>query len=190
MTTETSSVYQTYWDPENNKRHGSYAGGKDVIVRARDVKKIYRMDLPESEWVHALRGITMEIYKGEYLAIMGPSGSGKSTFFNAIGGLDQPTSGQVFIDEVDIAQLDASELAWMRCRKIGYIFQSYNLITVMTAIENIMLPMTFAGTLPMKHEPKPLTYASWLASTTVLTISHRNYPVVSNNGGYCALVGQ
>ena len=146
MTTENSSVYQTYWDPENNKRHGSYAGGKDVIVRARDVKKIYRMDLAESEWVHALRGITMEIYKGEYLAIMGPSGSGKSTFFNAIGGLDQPTSGQVFIDEVDIAQLDASELAWMRCRKIGYIFQSYNLITVMTAIENIMLPMTFAGT--------------------------------------------
>ena len=69
------------------------------------------MDLPESEWVHALRGIAMEIYKGEYLAIMGPSGSGESTFFNAIGGLDQPTSGQVFIDEVDIAQLDASELA-------------------------------------------------------------------------------
>lgn len=146
MSDNKTSVYQTYWDPETNERHAQYANGRDVIVRARDVKKIYRMDLAESEWVHALRGITMEIYKGEYLAIMGPSGSGKSTFFNAIGGLDQPTSGQVFIDEVDIAQLDASELAWMRCRKIGYIFQSYNLITVMTALENIMLPMTFAGT--------------------------------------------
>jgi putative ABC transport system ATP-binding protein len=140
---DTNSHYQTYWDPENNESHRSYSGGKEVIVRARDVKKVYnaKTDNP----VHALRGVTMEIYRGEYLAIMGPSGSGKSTFFNAVGGLDQPTSGQVYIDEVDIAQLDAKELAWMRCRKIGYIFQSYNLITVMTAMENIMLPMTFAG---------------------------------------------
>jgi len=139
------SIYHTYWDPERDPKHRGYAAGKNVIVRAHDVKRIYRMDLDEKDWVHALRGITMEIYEGEYLAIMGPSGSGKSTFFNAIGGLDKPTSGQVYIDEVDIAQLDARELAWLRCRKIGYIFQSYNLITVMTALENIMLPMTFAG---------------------------------------------
>ncbi|MHC5067988.1 MAG: ABC transporter ATP-binding protein [Planctomycetota bacterium] len=141
---EAASVYQKYWDPENNERHGSYADGRQVIVRARDVKKVYKANSETP--VHALRGITMEIYKGEYLAIMGPSGSGKSTFFNAIGGLDRPSSGQVYIDEVDIAQLDPAELAWLRCRKIGYIFQAYNLITVMTAIENIMLPMTFAGT--------------------------------------------
>ncbi len=76
---------------------------------------------------------------------MGPSGSGKSTLFNMIGGLDKPTSGKVFIDEVDIAQLDAYELAWLRCRKIGYIFQTFNLIPVMTALENVTLPMTFAG---------------------------------------------
>jgi len=139
-----SAANHSYWDPENDARHGAYARGKDVIVRARDVKKIYKADSPLP--VHALRGISMEIYKGEYLAIMGPSGSGKSTFFNAIGGLDRPTSGQVYIDEVDIAQLDAKELAWLRCRKIGYIFQSYNLIPVMTAMENVMLPMTFAGT--------------------------------------------
>ncbi|MDA3962078.1 MAG: ABC transporter ATP-binding protein [Planctomycetota bacterium] len=141
---QASSVYKGYWDPESNERHGQYAHGKEVIVRAHDVKKVYKAN-SESP-VHALRGVTMEIYKGEYLAIMGPSGSGKSTFFNAIGGLDRPSSGQVYIDEVDIAQLDAAELAWLRCRKIGYIFQSYNLIPVMTAIENIMLPMTFAGT--------------------------------------------
>ncbi len=138
------SVFQSYWDPETNERHMGYAQGRSVIVRARDVKKTYKADSPEP--VHALRGVTMEIYAGEYLAIMGPSGSGKSTFFNAIGGLDRPTSGQVYIDEVDIAQLDARELAWLRCRKIGYIFQSYNLIPVMTAMENVMLPMTFAGT--------------------------------------------
>jgi putative ABC transport system ATP-binding protein len=144
-TAGASTVYRNYWNPEDDPRHAAYAAGRNVIVRARDVTKVYRMELPEADWVHALRGITMEIYEGEYLAIMGPSGSGKSTFFNAIGGLDKPTSGQVFIDEVDIAQLNARELAWLRCRKIGYIFQSYNLITVMTAMENIMLPMTFAG---------------------------------------------
>jgi putative ABC transport system ATP-binding protein len=76
---------------------------------------------------------------------MGPSGSGKSTLFNMIGGLDKPSSGKVFIDEVDIAQLDAYELAWLRCRKIGYIFQTFNIIQVMTAIENVTLPMVFAG---------------------------------------------
>ena len=139
----TKNPYHTYWDPQTNERHRAYAAGRQVIVRARDVKKVYRADSPSP--VHALRGVTMEIYAGEYLAIMGPSGSGKSTFFNAIGGLDRPTSGQVYIDEVEIAQLDARELAWLRCRKIGYIFQSYNLIPVMTAIENVMLPMTFAG---------------------------------------------
>ena len=138
-----NSVFHTYWDPEKDPRHSAYAKGKSVIVRARDVKKVYKADSPQP--VHALRGVTMEIYAGEYLAIMGPSGSGKSTFFNAIGGLDRPSSGQVYIDEVDIAQLDARELAWLRCRKIGYIFQSYNLIPVMTALENVMLPMIFAG---------------------------------------------
>src|SRR3989337_3607955 len=76
---------------------------------------------------------------------MGPSGSGKSTLFNMIGGLDKPSSGKVYIDEVDISGLDAYELAWLRCRKIGYIFQTFNLIPVMTALENCTLPMIFAG---------------------------------------------
>jgi len=113
-----------------------------AIVRTKNVKKVYVMG---SEKVHALRGISLEIYQGEYLSIMGPSGSGKSTFFNMIGGLDKPTEGQVYIDEVDIAQLDAYELAWLRCRKIGYIFQTFNLIPVMTALENVTLPMVFGG---------------------------------------------
>jgi putative ABC transport system ATP-binding protein len=95
--------------------------------------------------VEALKGIDLSIRVGEYLSIMGPSGSGKSTLFNMIGALDKPSSGRVFIDEVDVAQLDAYELAWLRCRKIGYIFQTFNLIQVMTAIENVTLPMIFAG---------------------------------------------
>jgi putative ABC transport system ATP-binding protein len=112
------------------------------IVQTQDVRKVYKMGKIE---VHALRGVSLDIFEGEFLAIMGPSGSGKSTFFNMIGGLDKPSGGKVFIDEVDIAQLDAYELAWLRCRKIGYIFQSFNLIPVMTCVENVMLPMTFAG---------------------------------------------
>jgi len=113
-----------------------------IVVSARDVWKTYTMGSSESK---ALQGASLDIKAGEYLSIMGPSGSGKSTFFNMIGGLDRPTSGKVFIDEVDIAQLDAFELAWLRCRKVGYIFQTFNLIPVMTCLENVMLPMIFAG---------------------------------------------
>jgi putative ABC transport system ATP-binding protein len=112
------------------------------VVRLSQVTKVFRMgDTP----VQALKGINLAIQAGEYISIMGPSGSGKSTLFNMIGALDKPTTGKVFIDEVDVAQLDAYELAWLRCRKIGYIFQTFNLIQVMTAIENVTLPMIFAG---------------------------------------------
>ena len=113
-----------------------------TVVRTKDVTKVYRMGKVE---VHALKGITLDIGTGEYVSIMGPSGSGKTTLFNMVGALDKPSSGQVYIDEVDVAQLDAYELAWLRCRKIGYIFQTFNLIPVMSALENVTLPMTFAG---------------------------------------------
>ena len=112
------------------------------VIRAVDVRKVYRTGGDET---HALRGATLDVIRGEYLSIMGPSGSGKTTFFNMIGGLDKPTSGKVYIDQVDIAQLDPYELAWLRCRKVGYIFQSFNLIQVMSCLENVTLPMAFAG---------------------------------------------
>lgn len=112
------------------------------IVRVTNVTKSFQLGKME---VQALKGVDLEIAAGDYISIMGPSGSGKSTLFNMIGGLDKPTTGKVFIDEVDIAQLDAYELAWLRCRKIGYIFQTFNIIPVMTALENVTLPMTFAG---------------------------------------------
>ncbi|MBU4525044.1 MAG: ABC transporter ATP-binding protein [Desulfomicrobium sp.] len=112
------------------------------IVRVVAVTKTFSLGkMP----VHVLKGVDLEVAAGEYLSIMGPSGSGKSTLFNMIGGLDRPTSGRVFIDEVDISQLDAYELAWLRNRKIGYIFQTFNLIPVMSALENVTLPMIFAG---------------------------------------------
>ncbi|NQT92469.1 MAG: ABC transporter ATP-binding protein [Lentisphaerae bacterium] len=113
-----------------------------VIVRALRLEKQYEK---KGIVTRALCGVNVEIYTGEFISVMGPSGSGKSTFFNMIGALDSPSSGRVFIDEVDVAQLTALELAFLRCRKIGYIFQSYNLIQYMTALENITTPMTFAG---------------------------------------------
>ena len=116
---------------------------RDIVIRALDVKRVYQQG---DEVIKALDGVTLDIYRGEYLSIMGPSGSGKSTLFNMIGGIDSPTSGMVFIDEIDVAQLDSYELAWMRCHKIGYIFQSYNILPVLTALENVSLPMIFAGT--------------------------------------------
>ena len=112
------------------------------VVRVTGVTKVFKLGKID---VTALKGIDLAIAKGDYISIMGPSGSGKSTLFNMIGGLDKPTTGKVFIDEVDIAQLDAYELAWLRCRKIGYIFQTFNIIQVMTALENVTLPMIFAG---------------------------------------------
>lgn len=115
----------------------------DIVIELRGLVRHYTMG---DEIVKALDNVDLEIGRGEYVSIVGPSGSGKTTLFNLIGGLDRPTNGQVFIDGVDISQLDAYELAWIRCRKIGYIFQSFNLIQVLSALENVALPTVFAGT--------------------------------------------
>ncbi|MEM1690303.1 MAG: ABC transporter ATP-binding protein [Thermofilaceae archaeon] len=114
----------------------------EYTVETEDLAKYYKMGL---YIVKALDGVNLKIRRGEYVSIMGPSGAGKTTLFNMIGGLDRPTRGRVYIDEVDISKLDAYELAWLRARKIGYIFQTFNLIPVLTAMENVMLPMIFAG---------------------------------------------
>jgi putative ABC transport system ATP-binding protein len=115
---------------------------EEVVVRAVDVVKRYG----EGEsGVTALDGISCTVQKGEYISIMGPSGSGKSTLFNMVGGLDRPSSGSVFVNSVDIAALSARELAYLRCHSIGYVFQTFNLIPVRTALENVTLPMIFAG---------------------------------------------
>jgi putative ABC transport system ATP-binding protein len=116
-----------------------------VIIRTVDLRKEYDR---KGVITRALRGVNAEVYMGEFISVMGPSGSGKTTFFNMIGALDSPSSGHVFIDEVDVAQLTAVELAFLRCRKIGYIFQAYNLIHYMTALENVTTPMAFGGVMP------------------------------------------
>lgn len=114
----------------------------DIIIRAEQVSKRY---LVGGEEVWALREVSLDIYRGEFLSIMGPSGSGKSTFFNQIGALDRPTQGRVFFEGQSVFDLSESKQAWFRCNKIGYIFQTFNLIPVMTALQNVTLPMVFQG---------------------------------------------
>jgi len=116
---------------------------KPCVIRAINVTQNYQT---ARSVVRALRGVTLDVYKGEYLCIIGASGSGKTTLFNAIGALQRPSSGKIYIDQVDIAQLDHNELAWLRCRKVGYVFQGFNLIAELSALENVVLPMPFAGT--------------------------------------------
>ncbi len=115
---------------------------RPAAIRTLDLAKQYGTG---DAATHALRGVEINFHRGEFIAVMGPSGSGKSTLFNMVGALDAPSAGRILIDEVDAAQLSANELAFLRCRKIGYIFQSYNLVRYMTALENVTLPMVFAG---------------------------------------------
>jgi putative ABC transport system ATP-binding protein len=114
----------------------------DSIIELEDLARHYDMG---GDTVKALDGVDLKISRGEYVSIVGPSGSGKTTLFNLVGGLDRPTRGRVYIDGIDISKLDAYELAWLRCRRIGYIFQTFNLIQVLNALENVALPTVFAG---------------------------------------------
>lgn len=113
-----------------------------AIIKLNNVWKIYEMGDVK---VNALRGLDLEVKKGEFLSIMGPSGSGKSTCVNMVGCLDIPTKGQIYLDGKNIAQMTESELAQIRGKKIGFIFQQFNLIPNLTAKENVMLPMIFQG---------------------------------------------
>ena len=115
---------------------------ESAIIKLEDVWKVYHMGEVE---VPALRGLNLEVYPGEFVAIMGPSGSGKSTAMNMIGCLDVPTRGHIFLEGQDISRLHESDLAQIRGKKIGFIFQTFNLMPGLTALENVMLPMTFQG---------------------------------------------
>ncbi len=115
---------------------------REVVIKVIDLHKYYIL---KGETVKALQGINLEVYRGEYLSILGPSGSGKTTLFNMIGGLDKPTKGTVYIEGVDIFKLPGKRLAYFRNKKLGYVFQTYNLIPYLNALDNVALPMIFAG---------------------------------------------
>ncbi|HUW14386.1 MAG TPA: ABC transporter ATP-binding protein, partial [Anaerolineae bacterium] len=112
------------------------------LIEIEELTKVYSMGDVE---VHALRGVSLHIYRGDLLSIMGPSGSGKTTLMNVIGCLDQPTSGTYVLDGTDVAQLDDDALADIRNRRIGFVFQSFNLLSRTSALENVELPLIYAG---------------------------------------------
>ncbi len=115
---------------------------RKVIIDIRNISKVYRMGDIE---VHALRDISLKIYQGEFVSIMGPSGSGKSTLMNILGALDQPTTGEYYLDGLDVSKLKENALAKARNKKIGFVFQSYNLLKRTTAVRQVELPLIYAG---------------------------------------------
>ena len=112
----------------------------DVVIRLEDVHKIYHTGEVD---VHAVRGVSLQVSKGEFVALMGASGSGKSTMMNTLGCLDRPTQGKYFLDGIDVSQLHRDELADIRNQKIGFVFQGFNLLSRTSALENVELPMLY-----------------------------------------------
>ena len=147
-------------------RSGAGAGGSAAVVAAHDVARRFGEGQTA---VDALRGVTLEVARGQLTAVMGPSGSGKSTLMHILAGLDRPTSGRVFVDGTEITTMGDSELTLLRRRHIGFVFQFFNLLPMLTAEENVVLPLELAGEKPDRKWIEELTGKIGLADR----LSHR-----------------
>ena len=121
----------------------------EPIIELKDIKKEYKIGTEE---IYALSGVTLNIYKNEYVALMGPSGSGKSTLMNMLGCLDSPSSGEYILNNLAVAKMSDNQLAEVRNKQIGFVFQTFNLLPRSTTLENVMLPLVYAGIEKMERE--------------------------------------
>jgi len=128
----------------------------NIILRVENLQRIFDVG---SEKVHALRGISFVVHEGEFVSIMGASGSGKSTLLNILGCLDKPTSGEYYIDDNPVSKCSKDELSTLRNRKIGFVFQSYNLLARTSALENVELPLLYNNTISSKERKEKAIYA-------------------------------
>jgi putative ABC transport system ATP-binding protein len=144
------------------------------ILKIRDLVKIYDLD---SVKVEAIRRVSFEVHKGEFVAVMGPSGSGKSTLMSMIGCLDQPTHGDIFIDEVRVSTMEEDELARIRNKKIGFVFQSFNLLPRLNSLENVELPLLYSGF------PAYSRHKNSLKMLTEVGLRHRAYHLPAELSG-------
>ncbi len=149
-TTSKTKLQSKTTKTQNLQKH---QGSSSAIIELKDVWKIYTMGDVQ---VPALKGVTLKINRGDFVAIMGPSGSGKSTAMNMVGCLDVPSKGSIFLDGKDISKLHESDLAQIRGKKIGFIFQKFNLINTLSSLENVTLPMVFQGIPEDKRREKAL----------------------------------
>lgn len=145
------------------------------IIRLENLSKIYQMG---STQVRALRGVDLQITRGEMVAIMGPSGSGKSTMMNILGCLDRPSSGNYFLDNISVSSMNKSQLADVRNQKIGFVFQSFNLLSWMTALDNVELPMIYAGVATEEREQR----ARWALKLVGLGARVNHRPMEMSGG--------
>jgi putative ABC transport system ATP-binding protein len=126
----------------------------ETVIKVVNIARVYKVG---TETIHALRSISLEIKKNEYVALMGSSGSGKSTLMNVLGCLDTPTSGDYFLDGTDVARMSDNELADIRNKQIGFVFQTFNLLPRSTALENVALPLVYAGVSKSERSERAMT---------------------------------
>ena len=151
-----------------------------AIIRGVDIHKRYVMG--RDNFVDALQGASLEVQPGEMIGVMGPSGSGKSTLLHILGCLDSLNAGEVWLDGVRVDKLSRRELAALRRNEVGFIFQTFNLVSSFTALENVMLAAEYAGKGRAKRSIRPRMLSPWSGCPIERDIAPTSYPAVSNNG--------